>query len=313
MADPKDLLLARIAVRRKLVTTEQVEDCFREQRRAKALSQPIRPLGALLITRKYLNDETLADLYQAQQEALRHLHAFAVERQTDLNFAKELVRRKLLSADQVNDCLREQSDWIEQGRKVRIAALIVGRGLLTQKDLDAVILASGGSAAFGGGAAAVAAAVAPPPPAAEGTIVATGESGRKVRTSSSPTLMRVPVVSARDPLDAPARGPVARTADEDEPTVLGRVVESPPPRTGSSPTLARATPFVTKPGPAPADAPTAIPKSPSARRPPSEEIVVVPMPDDTTELRSDVTAPKPPRPAPPAASRPRKDAERGKP
>ncbi|MBI3271257.1 MAG: hypothetical protein HYZ53_19805 [Planctomycetes bacterium] len=173
MPDPKDLLLARLAVRRGLLTREQVDDCLREQRRLKSVGQPPRALGVLLLNRKYLTDENLAQLFDAQQEALRNLHEFADKRQADLNLAKELVRRRIVTPDQVNECLRDQLEEIEQGNKVRLCALLALRRYATQKQLNEAIIdqeraaqaSSAAGAAAAPGAAGKAGADAPPKPA----------------------------------------------------------------------------------------------------------------------------------------------------
>ncbi len=126
-----DESLAKIALERGFVTLQELEKCLREQE-----LQPERPaLGVILVSRGILTQEALDQLSAVAPPA-------AAGSDTDVEladslFGRILIRRKIVSLDQVRECLDLQRRFREEFKfPLRLGEILVRRGYLTRRQVQ---------------------------------------------------------------------------------------------------------------------------------------------------------------------------------
>ncbi|MBI3271865.1 MAG: protein kinase [Planctomycetes bacterium] len=126
-----DRILGQLAVRKRVVTPDQMAECLAEQEAlAKAGATP-PPLGALLIKKGYLSSKALERLLAAKDETFAD-GVDPRERKIDARFGKRLVAHGLTTEEQVRGALEAQDRLRRHGIPLRLGEILVSRGILTE-------------------------------------------------------------------------------------------------------------------------------------------------------------------------------------
>ncbi len=124
-----EILLGRIALKRGLVTAQQLKDALLEQSNGTR-----KPLGEILVSRGHLTDSGLFGLLAEQRAALDSAPAgsSALVR-ADAFLGRILVQNGKVTLERINLCLRLQADAIESGVQPvpRLGELLVEKGFAT--------------------------------------------------------------------------------------------------------------------------------------------------------------------------------------
>ncbi|MBI5369285.1 MAG: hypothetical protein HZA54_19775, partial [Planctomycetes bacterium] len=139
MDTPRDALLGRLAIRKGLISIEQLEACLREQDEHLRREQNPPTLGALLVQRGYLAGAALHDLLQDQAAALTEPLAGTEVRRADGLFGKRILGHRLATPQQLNEALRVQGRLHDQGISLRLGEILVSRGVLTELQIRDVL------------------------------------------------------------------------------------------------------------------------------------------------------------------------------
>ena len=133
MPSDADILLGRIAVKLEYVKQTDVDACVRQQEN---LAMP-RPLGYLMMENKLINQKELDNLLKIQNEHLQSPDARLRKKKEAVLFGKVVVKQKLASVEQVNECLRFQAQ--EENIAKSIGEVMVEKGYLKPQDVRKVL------------------------------------------------------------------------------------------------------------------------------------------------------------------------------
>jgi protein-arginine kinase activator protein McsA len=123
-----DLLFGKIALTEKFCTQAQVDECTRLQLQLQSPHQPAPRLGDLLLEKGYLSAEQHAKVLQIQQQNLDLVDPLVKKRKESVLFGKLAIKQGLVTADEVNQCLRLQA---EPGETRSLGEILVAKGFLT--------------------------------------------------------------------------------------------------------------------------------------------------------------------------------------
>jgi serine/threonine protein kinase/ribosomal protein L37AE/L43A len=135
MPTVQDRLLGRIALAYGMVTQEQLNLCLNLQ----AKGQANRPLGELLLEKKFISPEQRTRLLALQK---KHVNASATgKRETGGEgvFGQRLLQRKLVTPEQLNECLRFQECELGRGQPKNLGQILVEKGYLSREQVKEVL------------------------------------------------------------------------------------------------------------------------------------------------------------------------------
>ncbi|MBI3271047.1 MAG: tetratricopeptide repeat protein [Planctomycetes bacterium] len=135
---PRDLLLARLAFRKGLVTATQLADCLAERAASASLSNP-PPLAAVLLGKGFLTDEALQELLLALADDTAATVDLSSATLRHEGFGRRLIAQGLATEAQVHDALDIQAQLETHGLALRLAEVLVGRGVLTEAAVRAAL------------------------------------------------------------------------------------------------------------------------------------------------------------------------------
>jgi DNA-directed RNA polymerase subunit RPC12/RpoP len=137
MATKADFLIGRIALREGYLTQEQLYDCVMLQERS-----PAKPLGAIMVTRGYINSDQLNKILDIQRTALEEIGEGSRASRKTLLLGKVLIDKGLASEYQVNECLRLQARMAELGIKPipHLGEIMLKRGYINQDRLQTALM-----------------------------------------------------------------------------------------------------------------------------------------------------------------------------
>ncbi len=135
MPSNQDILLGRIALDLQLVSAQQVEQCVDLQDEGGNKVQ----LGALLVQKGFLGQAGLDRILAEQAKRLDEKAEFSALRVRDVLFGNIALQRKLVSREQLNECLRAQAVALVHGNKVRLGEILVEREWLTREQVEEVL------------------------------------------------------------------------------------------------------------------------------------------------------------------------------
>jgi hypothetical protein len=132
-----DFLIGKIALREGYLTQEQLYDCVMFQERS-----PAKPLGAIMVSRGYINDHQLGKILEIQRTALDEAGEGSRASRKALLLGKVLVEKGLASEYQVNECLRLQARMAELGIKPvpHLGEIMLKRGYVNQDRLQTALM-----------------------------------------------------------------------------------------------------------------------------------------------------------------------------
>ncbi len=131
-----ELLLGAIALREGLITRAQLFDALSAQER-----NPAKNLGSVLVTRGWLKEEDIQRLLQLQQKSFGAPVAETDLTREAVTFGKILVRQRLATAFQVNECLRMQGQLSDAGITPvpQLGEIMVHRAYISRETVETVL------------------------------------------------------------------------------------------------------------------------------------------------------------------------------
>ncbi len=141
MAPRNDLLIGQIALEKGLITQAQLQEAVQEQSRS---PQP-RPIGSILLGKKFLDDRQLASVIDEQQRRMSQPADYTEARKEDVLFGKLLIKNGRATEAQVNDALRRQQKLTEQGIVRRLGEILVESGVLSPEAIQETLRSQGKS------------------------------------------------------------------------------------------------------------------------------------------------------------------------
>ena len=128
MPASSDLLFGKIALTEGFCTQAHLDECTRLQLQLQSPHQPAPRLGQLLVEKGYLTPDQHARVLEIQQQNLDALDPASKQRKEAVIFGKLALKQGLVTAEEVNECLRLQA---APGERRSLGELLVFRGYLT--------------------------------------------------------------------------------------------------------------------------------------------------------------------------------------
>lgn len=128
--DPNDSekfeeLLIQEALNQKLMTREQVDECFRERQAMESLGAR-QTIGQICIRRGYLTKNQV-------EQIMRTRHYQKIRRE-DIEIGGMAIEKSYASRDQVEECLKVQETAYKQGREIpRLIHILGDRGMVNDR------------------------------------------------------------------------------------------------------------------------------------------------------------------------------------
>jgi len=123
-----ELLFGKIALSEGFCTQAQIDECTRLQLQLQSPHQPAPRLGDLLMEKGYLTAIQNARILEIQQKNMDLVDPLVKKRKESVLFGKLAVKLGLVTADEVNECLRIQA---EPGESRSLGEILVAKGYLT--------------------------------------------------------------------------------------------------------------------------------------------------------------------------------------
>ena len=123
-----DLLFGKIALTEKFCTQKQIDECTRLQLQLQSPHQPAPRLGDLLVEKGCLTPDQHAKILEIQQQNLDLVDPLVKKRKESVLFGKLAIKVGLVTADEVNQCLRLQA---EPNEMRSLGEILVAKGFLT--------------------------------------------------------------------------------------------------------------------------------------------------------------------------------------
>lgn len=139
----EDRRLGNLAVRNRLVTDAQLDECLALQQRISKVGVH-KPLGELLVEKRYLKPELLEGLLAIQRSLSDQvadtvpLPPTAMQR-GDLSLAAVTVQNALASPQQLQECLVLQKRLLERaGVRLSLGEILVEKGIVAESSIPAL-------------------------------------------------------------------------------------------------------------------------------------------------------------------------------
>jgi hypothetical protein len=124
----EDVLLGHILLKQKFVTPEQLKQAMAAQAAglARGRKKP-RRLGIILVEQKRINDQDFIGFLREVEERVQEEE---VAREQDRRLGETLLARRVVSEDQLDECLRLQQEAFDRGDEVihRLGELLIEEG-----------------------------------------------------------------------------------------------------------------------------------------------------------------------------------------
>ncbi len=135
MSSDSDVLFGKIAMQLGLLTREQIDAAVALQE----LEDKPRPLGEILVDKRYITQGELQKILEQQKFNLSKVDGVTQQKKEDILFGKVAIREGLATADEVNECLREQAKMESDGSVRRLGELMVERGILSTTQVQKIL------------------------------------------------------------------------------------------------------------------------------------------------------------------------------
>ncbi len=137
MPSPQERLLGRIALASGMITQEQLDQCLGLQEG----SRTAKPLGDLLLDRGYITPEQRGRLLSMQKKHLAEAQEAVprMEGRDEPVFGRMVLRKGLITSEQLNECLRQQERDLERGRPRNLGQVMVEKGYLSREQVKSVL------------------------------------------------------------------------------------------------------------------------------------------------------------------------------
>jgi predicted RNA-binding Zn-ribbon protein involved in translation (DUF1610 family) len=144
----KDIVLGRLALEKRLITREQLEECMREQEkeandpnRTLGSSSSVRPLGTVMLEKGLIRQEDLVGLLEEQADRVKALDSYQKMIKVEYLFGQLLVKFNKCTQLQVNKCLQIQQQRAEKGVSPipRLGELLVEHGFVDKQTVAEIL------------------------------------------------------------------------------------------------------------------------------------------------------------------------------
>ncbi len=137
MPTHQERLLGRIALSSGMITQEQLDQCLALQEGGRTL----KPLGDLLLERGYINRGQRDRLLAMQKKQLVEAADAAprMEGKDEPVFGRMVLAKEMITAEQLNECLRYQERELARGRARNLGQVMVEKGYLTRDQVKAIL------------------------------------------------------------------------------------------------------------------------------------------------------------------------------
>ncbi|MBI2933628.1 MAG: hypothetical protein HYY16_18450 [Planctomycetes bacterium] len=136
MSDMKGLILGEIALREKILTEEQLDDCLQQQ----IDERNARPLGEIMIAKGYVDREGLKALLEVQRVAFEQFQQTA---QYARLFGKIAMAKGFVTEAKLNEAIRAQIRKHARGLKSKIGQVMIELGFIDIQQFWEIIHAQG--------------------------------------------------------------------------------------------------------------------------------------------------------------------------
>jgi hypothetical protein len=134
MASKEDLVLGEIAVKTRLITKEQLNECLHDQKKRTSW----KSVGEILVEKQYITNSQLKFLINIQQRNLEvKTHQSRRVKQDNL-FGRLAIRLGFATEKQVEESLGMQL-MIEESHFLRLGEIMVKKGYMTDEQLKSII------------------------------------------------------------------------------------------------------------------------------------------------------------------------------
>lgn len=134
MLTKADILFGKIAINAGMVSSEQVEDCIRQQEQMAEK----KPLGMILIEKGFITEEQLTKIIEIQRKNLQERAIHSREKREDGLFGKLVLRFQFATEEQINECIRIQAK-LENDLFLRLGEIMVKKGYLTNEQVRQIL------------------------------------------------------------------------------------------------------------------------------------------------------------------------------
>ena len=134
MLTKADILFGKIAINAGMVTSDQVEDCVRQQQEMTEK----KPLGMILIDKGFITEEQLTKIIEIQRKNLQERAIHSREKRDDGLFGKLVMRFSFATEEQINECIRIQAK-LETDLFLRLGEIMVKKGYLTNDQVRQIL------------------------------------------------------------------------------------------------------------------------------------------------------------------------------
>jgi hypothetical protein len=131
----RDKFLAKIAIKNQVVSSSQIEECWRILKR----EWPRKSLARIMAEKKVIGEKKLRMLLESLKKSLPEKYPYFHVYVRDTKLARLLVKKRFLSPWRINKCLLKQLDKIKKNDYVPLRYLIISEGYLAAYQFDIVL------------------------------------------------------------------------------------------------------------------------------------------------------------------------------
>jgi len=133
-------LFGRIAVYGNYIRPDQLEECLRIQRE----ESPTRPLGEILVSRGYIDDEQLRMILEIRRKkGRRGSRRSDAAREQESQFGKLALEASLITMDDLEDAILEQQRLDSLNLHFRLGEILVTKGKMMPSDVLEILRRQG--------------------------------------------------------------------------------------------------------------------------------------------------------------------------
>ncbi len=132
MPSDHDLLLGKIALNKGFCTQAHIDKCLAIQ----AARHDGTPLGRVLVNEGFISEDQHSEVLAIQRQNMNAVDPLLKKQKEASLFGKLAVREGFLTAEEANQCLRQQA---EEGEKRSLGEIMVEKGCLTSDQVKALL------------------------------------------------------------------------------------------------------------------------------------------------------------------------------
>ncbi|MCU0722106.1 MAG: hypothetical protein MUC63_00550 [Planctomycetes bacterium] len=131
----EDMLFGKIALRKGIITQQQLDECLKEQ----DTTEGPRLIGMVLLAKGFITKDQLREILEFQKENAQKPALGADEQKSDIAFGFLAVKRGYTTLNRVYECVREQARTAKLGLFFRLGEIFVNKGYLTVEQVQEIL------------------------------------------------------------------------------------------------------------------------------------------------------------------------------